>query len=190
LTAARKAFSKRGFERATIGELAEIAGVSAPLVYALFKSKEGLLRALLDSTVFGRDYKLLVDRVAAQHDPREILATAVSITRLIYDAEIRELGAIHRAGIVSAGLRKLEQDLEKQRYDRQEIVVRRLVEAAALRRGLHPAAARDILWSLTSGELYRLLVLERRWTPDDYEKWLGALLAAALLSGGDQAALD
>jgi AcrR family transcriptional regulator len=190
LAAARKAFSKRGFESTTIDGVAELAGVSAPLVYALFKSKERLLRALLDSTVFGRDYKSLVDRAAAQHDPREILATAASITRLIYDAEIRELGSIHRPGIVSAGLRKLEQDLEKQRYDRQEIVVRRLVDAAALRRGLRVAAARDILWSLTSGELYRLLVLERRWTPDDYEKWLAALLAAALLNGGDRPALD
>jgi AcrR family transcriptional regulator len=190
LTAARKAFAKRGFERATIGELADLAGVSASLIYALFKSKEGVLRALIDSTVFGRDYKALVDSVAAQNDPREILNTAASITRLIYDAEIRELGPVHRAGIVSTGLRKLERDLEKQRYERQQIVVRRLVDAAALRRGLGVDAARDILWSLTSGELYRLLVRERKWTADEYEKWLGALLAAALLHCVDPTALN
>jgi AcrR family transcriptional regulator len=189
LTAARKVFAKRGFERATIGELADLAGVSASLIYALFKSKEGVLRALIDSTVFGRDYKALVDSVAAQNDPREILNTAASITRLIYDAEIRELGPVHRAGIVSTRLRKLERDLEKQRYERQQIVVRRLVDAAALRRELGVDAARDILWSLTSGELYRLLVRERKWTADEYEKWLGALLAAALLHRVDQTAL-
>jgi AcrR family transcriptional regulator len=186
LTAARKAFAKRGFERATIGELADLAGVSASLIYALFKSKEGVLRVLIDSTVFGRDYKALVDSVAAQNEPREILNTAASITRLIYDAEIRELGPVHRAGIVSTGLRKLERDLEKQRYERQRIVVGRLVDAAALRRGLGVDAARDILWSLTSGELYRLLVRERKWTADEYETWLGALLAAALLHRVDQ----
>jgi Bacterial regulatory proteins, tetR family len=45
--------SRRGFETATINEVAQLAGVSAPLVYALFKSKEGLLRALIESTVFG-----------------------------------------------------------------------------------------------------------------------------------------
>src|SRR5262245_24438143 len=82
LAAARKAFSTRGFERATIAAVAELAGVSSPLVYALFKSKEGLLRTVIDSTIFGRDYKALVDKVAAKDDPREMLKTAASITRL------------------------------------------------------------------------------------------------------------
>jgi AcrR family transcriptional regulator len=181
LIAAKRVIAKRGFEKATIGAVAELAGVSAPLIYALFKSKEGLLRALIDSTVFGTDYEALVDKVAAQNDPVLVLRTAASITRLIYEAEMRQLGSIHRPGILSAGLRKLEQDLENQRYERQEVVVRRLFDAAAVRTGLAFADARDILWSLTSGELYRLLVLERKWTGDDYETWLASLLATALL---------
>ena len=41
--------------------------------------------------------------------------------------------------------------------------------------------ARDILWSLTCRELYRLLVSERKWTADHYERWLGTLLPTALL---------
>jgi AcrR family transcriptional regulator len=181
LLAVKKAIAKRGFEKTTIRGVAGLAGVSAPLVYALFKSKEGLLRALIDSTVFGTDYKALVDKVAAQDDPLEILRTAASITRMIYDAEMRQMGYIHRAGIVSSELRRLEQDLETQRYERQELVVRRLFETAAIRPGLSFAHARDILWSLTSGELYRLLVLERRWSAETYETWLAALLTAALL---------
>ena len=181
LIAAKRVIAKRGFEKATIGAVAELAGVSAPLIYALFKSKEGLLRALIDSTVFGTDYKALVDKVAAHNDPVKVLRTAASITRLIYEAEMRQLGSMHRPGILSAGLRRLEQDLENQRYRRQEVVVRRLFDAAAVRPGLAFADARDILWSLTSGELYRLLVLERKWAGDDYETWLASLLATALL---------
>jgi AcrR family transcriptional regulator len=184
LTAAQKAFSKRGFEKVTIGGVAELAGVSAPLVYALFKSKEGLLRALIDSRVFGTDYKSLVEKVTAQTDPVDVLKTVASITRLIYESERRQMGSIHRAGIVSAGLRRLEQDLENQRYERQELVVRRLFDTAAIRPGLSVTDARDILWSLTSGEVYRLLVLERKWTADEYEAWLGGLLATALLNSG------
>jgi AcrR family transcriptional regulator len=182
LVAAKRAFSRRGFENATINEVAELAGASAPLVYALFKSKEGLLRALIDSTVFGTDYRALVAKVTAQKDPEEILRTAASITRLIYDAEKRQMGSLHRAGILSAELRRLEQDLEKQRYDRQQVVVRRLFDAAAIPPGFAFAEARDILWSLTSGDLYRLLVLERKWSADDYETWLGTLLIMALLN--------
>jgi AcrR family transcriptional regulator len=181
LVAARRAFSKHGFDHATIREVAAIAGVSAPLVYALFKSKAGLLRALIDSTVFGRDYQALVEKAVGEQDPVEILRTAASITRLIYDAERRHMGSIHRPGILSTALRRFEQGLEKQRYERQEVVIRHLFDAEAIRRGLGFAEARDILWSLTCRELYRLLVVERKWTADDYERWLGALLARALL---------
>ena len=53
--------------------------------------------------------------------------------------------------------------------------------SSAIRPELDVAQARDILWSLTSGELYRMLVLERKWAAEEYERWLGALLAAALL---------
>jgi AcrR family transcriptional regulator len=190
LVAGKRAFFRRGFEKATINEVAQLAGVSASLVYALFKSKEGLLRALIDSTVFGTDYQALVARVTAEHDPEEILRTAATITRLIYEAETRQLGSIHRAGILSAELRRLEQDLEKQRYDRQQVVVRRLFGAAAIRPGVGFAKARDILWSLTSGEVYRLLILERKWSADDYETWLGTLLIMALLDPDERARRD
>jgi hypothetical protein len=98
--------------------------------------------------------------------------------------------SIHRAGILSAELRRLEHDLEKQRYDRQQVVVRRLFGAAAIRPGVGFAKARDILWSLTSGEIYRLLVLERKWSADDYETWLGTLLIMALLDPDERARRD
>jgi AcrR family transcriptional regulator len=109
LIAAKRAFSRRGFDHATIREIAAIAGVSAPLVYALFKSKAGLLRALIDSTVFGTDYQALVENAVGEQDPVEILRTAASITRLIYDAERRHMGSIHRPGILSTALRRFEQ---------------------------------------------------------------------------------
>ncbi|MCU1384108.1 MAG: putative transcriptional regulator, TetR family [Acidobacteria bacterium] len=184
LTAAQKAFSRRGFDEVTIGGVAALAGVSAALVYALFKSKEGLLRALIDTRVFGPDYVSLVEKLTAQTDPVDVLNTAARITRSIYESERRETGSILRMGIVSAGVRRLEHNLEHQRYERQELVVRRLFDMAAIRPGLSVTEARDILWSLTTGELYRLLVIERKWTDDDYEAWLGGVLAAALLNSG------
>jgi AcrR family transcriptional regulator len=183
LRAARRAFAQSGFDKATIREVADLAGVSSPLIYALFKSKEGLLRALIDAALFGGDYQALVARATAEEDPVELLKTAASITRRIYEAELRHMGVIHRPAILSPGLRRLEQRLEKQRYERQEVVIRRLFDGAAVRSGLGYVEARDILWSLTCRELYRLLVLERKWTAHDYEQWLGTLLATTLVDG-------
>lgn len=181
LRAARKAFLKYGFENATIDRVAELADVSSPLVYAQFKSKEGLLRALIDSAVFGTGYNALVEKVTAQRDSVKALNAAASVTRYIYDEEVRQIGLIHRAAIVSAGLRRFEKDLENQRYDRQQVVIGRLWDAKAIRNGLSLKEARDIAWSLTGREIYRMLVHERGWTGDAYEAWLGEMLARALL---------
>ncbi len=41
--------------------------------------------------------------------------------------------------------------------------------------------ARDILWTLTSREIYRLLVLERKWKVEEYQNYLGKILKSSLL---------
>jgi hypothetical protein len=50
-----------------------------------------------------------------------------------------------------------------------------------LRPNLSLEEATDVLWALTSYDLYRLLVVEQRWDPEKYETWLAQLLAQHLL---------
>jgi hypothetical protein len=38
-----------------------------------------------------------------------------------------------------------------------------------------------VLWTYNSAELYRLLVLERRWSVKRYGRWVASALTAALL---------
>ena len=73
---------------------------------------------------------------------------------------------------------------ERIRYERQEGVVQVLDQKGALRTGLTVSMARDILWTLTSYDIYRRLVVERRWTADQYERWLGDTLIATLVGPG------
>ena len=47
--------------------------------------------------------------------------------------------------------------------------------------GLGKARAREILWALTSRDLYRMLVRERGWSSQEFEEWLGRTLVEALL---------
>ena len=39
----------------------------------------------------------------------------------------------------------------------------------------------DILWAFTGRDLYRMLVIERGWSSDEYEHWLAELLIQTLL---------
>jgi hypothetical protein len=55
-----------------------------------------------------------------------------------------------------------------------------MAEEKSFKRGLSLSKARDILWAFTGRDLYRMLVIERGWTSDEYEKWLLELLKATL----------
>jgi hypothetical protein len=53
--------------------------------------------------------------------------------------------------------------------------------ANALQPGLSVDHARDILWTLTGRDLFRMLVRGRGWSPEQYENWLEDTLLSALL---------
>ncbi|RXH58140.1 hypothetical protein GRAN_1450 [Granulicella sibirica] len=50
-----------------------------------------------------------------------------------------------------------------------------------LKTNLKLTKARDILWSLTSRELFTLHVRKRAWSVGEYEDWLSDALVTALL---------
>ena len=181
LTAARSLFSSKGFEKTTIDEVAAAAGVSAPTVYSIFKSKEGIVRELLNEILFGARYRSLVEKSTSSENPKEALKIAASIARTVHDAEKSEMAVIRGASALSPELRKLGLEGENLRYERQQSVIHKLEKAALLPHGMDVAQARDILWSLTSREIYRMLVIERGWSPGEYQEWLGRTLLKILV---------
>jgi hypothetical protein len=78
-------------------------------------------------------------------------------------------------------MKELEQERENRRYARQDEFVKLMGEENSLASGLTLLKARDILWTLTGREMYRLLVVERQWSSKEYEKWLAQMLVHALL---------
>jgi hypothetical protein len=55
-------------------------------------------------------------------------------------------------------------------------VVRALAEREAPAERLTDAEAADIVYTLMSPEVYRILTLQRGWSPDRYEEWLATAL--------------
>src|SRR5688572_29765594 len=73
LHAARGLFVRRGIDAVTIAQIARKAGVSVPTVYAHFKSKEGILRALLKAALFGPRYRVALERLAGEKDAARLI---------------------------------------------------------------------------------------------------------------------
>jgi hypothetical protein len=57
-----------------------------------------------------------------------------------------------------------------------------LRETGALRPEMSVDEARDVLWTLNSHEVYRMLVEDRGWSQKRYRNWLARMLASALLA--------
>jgi AcrR family transcriptional regulator len=179
--AARRLLGSRGYDATTIAEIAAAAGVAAPTVYAGFGSKQGILKALVDRAIFGLDYELLVAGAFDEENPADRLRYAARIACQIYRAERAELDFLRGAGVAAPDLIAIDAEREQGRFGAQAAMIESLAAMHALRAGLDPAGAHDLLWALTARDLFRTLVVERNWTPERYQAWLGDLLVRELL---------
>lgn len=191
LDAALKLFESKGIQKVTIPEIARQAGVSPSSIYAIFKSKMGLLRELLDQAFPQETFKELVALSQQSSCPTQRLGISAKIARQMYDSEKNLLRLFSAATALDKDLLEVEKLREERRYQRQKETVVRLAEEHSLRPELAVEQARDILWLYTGRDLYRLLVLERGWSADQYELWVTQQLCAALLrvSEADKTAL-
>ena len=55
------------------------------------------------------------------------------------------------------------------------------VDGGHLRAGITAEKAVEILWTYSSPELYELLVVNRRWPPQEYGTFIADAMIAALL---------
>ena len=180
LESANALFSRHGIDRTTVAEIGKRASVAASTVYALYQSKEGILRALMREALFGQSFEDALADLAGVTDSVRLIALSAHVARAIYEQESAQLGFIRGASAFSPALRKLEQEFEKLRLDMQEERVRLLFTQSRQRNGLSLEEARRILWMYTSRDVYRMLVQESGWTPNRYQQWLSETLVGAL----------
>ena len=181
LHTAHRLLRREGFAGMTIEAVAQRAQVSVPTVYAIFKSKTGILAALLDQSMFGPAYEKVVKYAQSATDPETRLRRAATVARQIRSAQSVAFDLMRGAGVVAPKLAILEQQRERLRYEREESLITFLRESGGFRPELSYQTARDIVWMLTGGDVYRMLVRERGWSPQKYQRWLADTLVKLLL---------
>lgn len=184
---ARSLFLERGYAATTIDAISDRSDVPAATVYRLFSGKLGILTAVLDTSIAGDDEDVaLVDRpevaaLLAESDPRKQLAGFVGINVAI---NTRSAG-VYRILVGAAGsdteAAALLAEYTRRRDNGQGQIAGLLARTGALRPELTERDAADLIHALMSPELYRMLVIERDWTPGRFQEWLTEALAAQLL---------
>lgn len=181
LVSAKRLFESEGFEFVTIEKIAQAAEVSIPTIYALFQSKRGVLRVLLDEVLPPDQFTALVEKSIQEKSPKKRLCVSAKIARQMYDAERAQMDIFQGAAILGPEFKELEREKEMRRYNRQEVTIIAMAKEKSLIKGMDITKARDILWAFTGRDMYRMLVVEKGWSSDDYEEWLSQLLINTLV---------
>jgi AcrR family transcriptional regulator len=180
LDASRDLFGRAGIDAGTIAEVAAEAGVAVSTVYALFASKTGILRALMERAIFNGNYEQLLARLETVEDPIERLRLTASVASAIWQGEAREISLLRGSSAFSPELKEIEAEFETRRYTLQRARIEGLAAAGLLRPGLTVKSARDITWMLSSRDVFRMLVIEAHWSAQAYEEWLAETLVSTL----------
>ena len=186
--AARGLFLERGYGATTVEAISDRAGVPPATVYRLFSSKVGILKALLDVSIVGDDEDVPmqarpeVRALLASSEPREQLAGFVRIAADVNGRVAPLYLVLVSAAGADGDAAALLEELTGQRQQGQRAIARALARAQVLQAGMKERDAADVIHALLSPEVYRLLVLDRRWGRGRYEAWLTATLVDQLLA--------
>jgi AcrR family transcriptional regulator len=180
-------FLERGFSDTTITAIAEHGDVAPETVYSIYRSKAGLLDAVVRAAVLRHDepedplQRSWVQRLLRLPD----LAGRISgFAR--HTAQTTELTSPIYAIIASAGtgddeIDELQKNLLNMRFGGQREIMIVLAQGGSLRPGLTAERAADTFSALASPELHHLLRVRRGWSQRRYARWLEQTVMATLL---------
>jgi AcrR family transcriptional regulator len=176
--AARRLFLERGYTGTTVAAIAAAAGVSHETVYASFGPKPALFRHLVEIALSGtdrlvpgpeRDY---ARQVLAETDPGRLFDIYARAMRETQERLAPLFDVLSDGAQTDPDLRALSDELSERRVGHMRLLAAHLAEIGGIRQGVSVEMAADVIWLLNSSEVFLLLVRDRHWDPDLFERWL------------------
>ena len=173
----------------TIGAVAKAAGVNIDTVYASVGKKPALFGLLVEAAISGgdaavpaqeRDY---VRAIRAEPDAAAKLRIYAAALGAIQPRLAPIFAVLQAAAPQDEALNSLWQDIARRRAENMRLLAQDLAATGRLRPGLSVDRVADIIWSMNSPEFYLLLVEQRGWPLEEFERWLADAWARLLLEG-------
>src|SRR5918999_1727863 len=185
LDAAQRLFEHQGYAATTMEAIAGEAGVALKTVYVAFETKSGVLRSLWNHLLRGgRDEVPVAEQpwyreVMDEPDPERQLRLTARNSRVVKLRIAGVLEVIRTAAPIDPDIGALWDRIQREFHANQRTIVASVAEKQALSVDVDRAA--DILWTLNHPSLWQLLVQERGWTPEQYERWCADTACSQLL---------
>ncbi len=188
LAAARRLFLERGYVATTMAAIAAEADVALDTVYAAVGAKPVLFRLLVESAISGTDEAVPADvrdyvvALQAEPDPQRKVEIYAGAIRRIMERLAPVYRVLRDAAATDLKLQALWREIAQRRARNMLAFAEGLDESGGLRDGVSTQEAADVVWAMNSPEFFLLLVHERRWSGDRFERWLADAWVRLLLT--------
>lgn len=187
IDAARRLWVERGIGATTIDAIAAAARVSVQTIYGTFGSKGGILTALIDRLDEQAGVATLMGDLRRAPTVAAQLDLIAAFNRRLFEGGADVIALAIGSTAVDPDVRAWTAEGDRRRRGGQGHLVASWHAAGKLRSDLGPSEAADVLYTLTSPEVYLLLVRTCGWDSDHYERWLRTTLRTLLLDPGTPA---
>lgn len=173
--AARVLFAEQGYVATTIAAISDAAEIPAQTIYSAFGNKPAILREISRIWIAEADTRRLAQESLAIADPAERLRAAAHWQTRQFETGIDVIRIYQEAARADARMEEQKARVWKAREQELAIFL------DSFKGQLKPRAL-DLFLACTATEIYQLLVLDRHWSVEDYETWLGDTLVSQLLA--------
>ncbi|MGY2061912.1 TetR/AcrR family transcriptional regulator, partial [Nocardia gipuzkoensis] len=178
--AAAELFAERGYAATTLQAIADAAGVHVQTIYQAFGTKVAVLAETAAVLVAGPDEEASapppererVRELFAEPDPRRQLARYAAHMRAVSERYMGLLDVMRVTAAVDPEVGAFLAAAEQGRYDGPRQITPELAARGALKPGLSADRAADIMYALTTYDVYRSLIVDRGWSGADAEGWI------------------
>ncbi len=185
--AARKLFIQRGYAGTSIESIAKEAGVAVETIYALFGNKRAILARSVDVAVVGDSgpipllVRAEIREIESETDQTRQIEMFAKRIQMIMSRVAPMFEVMRSAAKTEPKINALLKKYLDGRIQGMTYFADCLLANGPLRKGLSKQTAVETLWTLTSAEVYNLLIKDRGWMAEEYESWLSQTLTRLLL---------
>lgn len=183
VAAASSLFLKHGYFPTSIRAIATAAGVAEQTVYLGFKTKAALLDAVIDAAIGGGDppaaFAIQRQEVIAS-PPGEIVTRFAEMSAGVMERTARVLAMAEAAATIDPELARFRERAHAAMRAVFGQVATALHAQGVLATGISEQQAAGTIYALTNDSVYLRLADGYGWSAQEYGRWLGHVLTAAL----------
>lgn len=190
LGAARELFIEKGYSGTTIQSISEKAGVAVETIYSIFGNKQTILSRVVGLSAAGNSdgnpipalVRASIQEIESERNQKRQIQLFAKRIRMIMSDAAPVVEVMRTAAKTEAEIDSLLKKYLDGRFQGMGFFIDCLLANGPLRNQLSKLSAIETVWTLTSAEIYSLLIMDREWSEEEYEGWLSETLTRLLLA--------